>query len=47
MKATARSSYFAAPGKRAYYATRTLLQNRFQVRSISGGLLARSQHAGD
>ena len=32
-------------GQRAYYATRILLQNGFQARNISGGMLARS-HAG-
>ncbi len=32
-------------GQRAYYATRILLQNGFQVRSISGGTLSRSHLA--
>jgi NADPH-dependent 2,4-dienoyl-CoA reductase/sulfur reductase-like enzyme/rhodanese-related sulfurtransferase len=31
--------------QRAYYATRILLQNGFQARNISGGMLARSQAA--
>jgi rhodanese-related sulfurtransferase len=29
-------------GQRAYYATRILLQHGFQVRNLSGGMLARS-----
>jgi NADPH-dependent 2,4-dienoyl-CoA reductase/sulfur reductase-like enzyme/rhodanese-related sulfurtransferase len=33
--------------QRAYYATRILLQNGFQARNISGGMLARSHGAGN
>jgi NADPH-dependent 2,4-dienoyl-CoA reductase/sulfur reductase-like enzyme/rhodanese-related sulfurtransferase len=33
---------FCRSGQRAYYATRILLQNGFNVRNISGGMLARS-----
>jgi NADPH-dependent 2,4-dienoyl-CoA reductase/sulfur reductase-like enzyme/rhodanese-related sulfurtransferase len=33
-------------GQRAYYATRILLQNGFQARDISGGMLSRSHLAG-
>ena len=33
-------------GQRAYYATRILLQNGFQARNISGGMLSRSHLAG-
>jgi rhodanese-related sulfurtransferase len=30
------------PAQRAYYATRILLQNGFEARNISGGMLARA-----
>jgi rhodanese-related sulfurtransferase len=29
---------YCAAGQRSYYATRTLLQNGFQVKNISGGM---------
>ncbi|NIO43149.1 MAG: hypothetical protein GTO41_25135 [Burkholderiales bacterium] len=32
-------------GQRAYYATRTLLQNGFRARNVSGGMLSRSHAA--
>ena len=31
-------------GQRAYYATRILLQNGFQARNVSGGMLSLAQH---
>jgi len=31
--------------QRAYYATRILLQNGFNVRNLSGGILARTLHS--
>lgn len=34
-------------GQRAYYATRVLLQNGFQVRNLAGGMLSRSHAASD
>jgi NADPH-dependent 2,4-dienoyl-CoA reductase/sulfur reductase-like enzyme/rhodanese-related sulfurtransferase len=37
---------FCRSGQRAYYATRILLQNGFQARNISGGMLSRSHLAG-
>ena len=37
---TARSSSSAAPGQRAYTATRCLLQNGFDARVVSGGMLS-------
>ncbi len=36
---------FCRSGQRAYYATRILLQNGFQARNISGGMLSRSHRA--
>ena len=36
----ARSTSSAAPGQRAYYATRILLQNGFDARTVSGGMLS-------
>jgi NADPH-dependent 2,4-dienoyl-CoA reductase/sulfur reductase-like enzyme/rhodanese-related sulfurtransferase len=36
---------FCRSAQRSYYATRILLQNGFQVRNISGGMLARSHRA--
>ena len=38
---------FCRSAQRSYYATRILLQNGFNVRNISGGMLARSHRAGD
>ena len=32
-------------GQRAYYATRILMQNGFQVRNLAGGVLSRSHVA--
>jgi len=37
---------FCHSGQRAYYATRILLQNGFQARNVSGGMLSRSHLAG-
>ena len=34
-------------GQRAYYATRILLQNGFKARVVSGGMLSRTNVAGD
>ena len=41
-RATRRLMSSAARGQRSYYATRVLLQNGFEVKNISGGMLSRT-----